>query len=638
MEDKELTNNQELEPKPKISFLKKLLKILGIMAAAFLILGLIGATLGSHIGRLFSKSGIMKPSIVRITLPQNYADDKEPFDIYIGSQHIDGSGEYAKLTKVSDTVWEGKNTFGEEEKDLDDWMVLKVRKSDQEAPKSVASQTEIQARINKEEFQRGALIVDYWSKDWGDSDINQTNSELKKSNVNWTFLAPVWDMTSVEPLKIWNDEGGTIQYNEEQLKNHIKKLRADGIEVMMGSQLCCTPQPSNFEGKTAAWWDDFFAQYENYMLYHAKIAQESGVKVFVMSFPSQSLPNVTGAPADAEKRFEKLYEKVRNAYNGKLALFDYVGGGAFDEGAGVKSHLFKNDLKIYEKFDLFAVSLWNQVSRTDNPSQEELDTNVAKILDEKVKNVYDKYKKPIIMQTAYRSADGCSFGTAKYSVDLISKNPDWEEYVEVEVIKSGLFKSTGTLKNIISIMIYDAREQAMIYESIYKAVAERDWITGVYPFVYHMKGFDFPRHPDYDIRRKPAENIIADWYARFKEHEELQKDQLIFEKDESWGECASNDPSECHKNTKIYSSGKMIVIEGKKTKELRIDSSGINQIKSQIRNSDIFNKTCEPKMIMDYWVDITISLDDKIKKLTNQACEKEIEPINKIMDETIKDK
>lgn len=464
---------------------------------------------------LLAKFVFMKPSMVRVTLSEAQAKDAT-FDLYLGSASADGTGNYIKLNKAGERTWEAKNTFGEDEKDINGMILMKARPSDLTVPESIAATKPMSPRVNGEEFQKGVLVVDYWAQEWGEKQISQTNQELNRSNVKWAFLAPPWDFKSFDPPKISGDIKN-MEYSEEQLKNHIKKLKADGIDVVVGPQLCCTPQPAKYEGKTKEWWDQYFSEYEKFMVYNARVSGEAGAKIFVFGIPGQSHPFMEGVPSDIEARWEKVLTSVRGVFHGKVALFDYVCCGAFDEGLpGFKSSMFREHSALYEKFDLFNVSMWNPVSRSDNPTQEELDNNVAKVMDDKIKYIYDEYKKPVFIQTAYRSADGASIGTQKYSVDLVSKNPDWKEFAQVEAIKGGLFKSNGALAGKVPFLTYDAREQAMVYEAIYKAVADRGWITGVYPFVYHMVGYDFPRQPDYDIRRKPAEKIMAEWYKYFK--------------------------------------------------------------------------------------------------------------------------
>lgn len=239
---------------------------------------------------------------VRVILPQTEIEQK-PFNLYVGNLNVDGGGDYIKLNKINQSTWEANTpTNLGDEKDINSFFVLKAREGDLKVPASLSANAKINSRINGEEFQNGVEIVDYWSKDWGDKEITQTNTELKKSNVKWVWLAPIWDFTSFDPPKIENVGGGTIQYSEEQLRNHIKKLKNDGLEVLMWPQLCCTLQPGNFD-KPNEWWDQFFVEYGKYMLYHAKLAEETGVKVFVFSIAGQAWPSSPTPPPDAEKRW-----------------------------------------------------------------------------------------------------------------------------------------------------------------------------------------------------------------------------------------------------------------------------------------------------------------------------------------------
>jgi hypothetical protein len=56
----------------------------------------------------------------------------------------------------------------------------------------------------------------------------------------------------------------------------------------------------------------------------------------------------------------------------------------------------------------------------------------------------------------------------------------------------------------------DLAEQAMIFDAVLAAVAARPYITGFYPFLYQYNAL--PLAPDYSVRGKPAEGVVAAWY------------------------------------------------------------------------------------------------------------------------------
>jgi hypothetical protein len=61
------------------------------------------------------------------------------------------------------------------------------------------------------------------------------------------------------------------------------------------------------------------------------------------------------------------------------------------------------------------------------------------------------------------------------------------------------------------VLVNDPVEQAMVYQGTLKAVAARPHIVGTYPFSYNY--IAIPLAPDYSIRGKAAEGVLAEWYA-----------------------------------------------------------------------------------------------------------------------------
>ena len=130
------------------------------------------------------------------------------------------------------------------------------------------------------------------------------------------------------------------------------------------------------------------------------------------------------------------------------------------------------------------------LAESSNPTQEKLNANAAKLFKNKLEPLYTKYGKPIIIvQVMYGSYEGVLQG---------------KEYSEHE---------TWLWAPSHPDVVFSGKEQAMAYEAVMKAVADAEYIIGVYPFGYHLE--EFPRHISLDIRGKPAERIIADWYKRF---------------------------------------------------------------------------------------------------------------------------
>ena len=64
---------------------------------------------------------------------------------------------------------------------------------------------------------------------------------------------------------------------------------------------------------------------------------------------------------------------------------------------------------------------------------------------------------------------------------------------------------------------YSAEQQAMIYESLMREIAQRPYIQGVFTWGYPY--IETPLVPDSAIRGKMAERILAKWFANSGESE-----------------------------------------------------------------------------------------------------------------------
>lgn len=163
-------------------------------------------------------------------------------------------------------------------------------------------------------------------------------------------------------------------------------------------------------------------------------------------------------------------------------------------GGNIGKHLYCAPVTDGEKWDFFVVILWAGIITPLDPKLDDLTKNVPSIFDSCLKPVYSRYGKPFFpTQIAYPSIDGGLQGTTF----LNGEDPAisiWEPYYDRTQL--------------------DLEEQAMGYDAILQAVAQTDYIIGMYPFVYFPD--TFPLSKEYNIRDKPAENVIAEWYQSIR--------------------------------------------------------------------------------------------------------------------------
>src|SRR3989344_2134363 len=320
--------------------------------------------------------------------------------------------------------------------------------------------------------------------EWG----RNLKMEKKAGNI-WNLKADLKDYKQINPVPIIASEGFGHTYPNDALDFHLNKMKADGFKVYMMPQICCADtSKANFSKE---WWDVWFNEYEKYAMYFVDKANKYNVEYLVITGDSV----VVGAspdkrPADYKERLEAVYSKAKSAYKGKLGRGLFIGG---EIGSKIPDIWPNTDsMPFIEQADFIGINWWVGLTDKNNPTQEELNANVKRIFDLRLKPLYEKYKKPIILQqVAYPSIDGGL--TGKAGVDDAA-TALWEPY-------SDKYK-------------LDLEEQAMGFEALMKNVAETSYVIGIYPFTYWPD--DFPLTKEYNVRGKPAEEVLSQWYKSIK--------------------------------------------------------------------------------------------------------------------------
>ena len=367
---------------------------------------------------------------------------------------------------------------------VEKWRWLPKAEYQMPAVPTSAGKVQFLPRLNSEKFQKGAMIVDFWWDNFKDL-LDSTHARLKEKGFEWIEIAPPWDYKQVNPVPIITSEGFGHTYSDEELDFHLNKMKTDGFKVYMMPQICCAD--TSKASFTKEWWDAWFNEYEKYAMYFVDKANKYNVEYLVISGDWVAVAaSPDKRPADYKERLEAIYSKVKSAYKGKFGRNLFIGGEIKDNIPDIWPNL--DYMPFMEQADFISINWWVGLTDKNNPTQEELNANAKKIFDLRLKPVYEKYTKPIILQqVAYPSIDGGL--TGKAGVDDAA-TAVWEPY-------SDKYK-------------LDVEEQAMGFEAIMDAVSQSSYITGVYPFTYWPD--EFPLTKEYNIRGKPAEDVLSQWY------------------------------------------------------------------------------------------------------------------------------
>jgi hypothetical protein len=338
-------------------------------------------------------------------------------------------------------------------------------------------------RIDGYTFQEGVVFADFWW-DIFTPLIPSTNARMQASSINWVQLAPTWDYEQTKPTPIISTKTAP-SYPDDRLRFHLEKLQEDGFSIYLEPQVCCTNiYAVEDEVFTPEWWDAWYEQYEYYLLYHVDIANDYGIEYLVVS---DDWFVIEKKPEGYEQRLTDIYAAIDERYSGKLGRKIFLGSGNLEEGF---QPFYPNveDMPYMDKWDFIAVNFWAGISDSLDPTPEELDQNVEKIFETRLKPLYTQYGKPLVLNSvAYSSIDGCLMGNVEWDDVAIQM---WEPY-----------STTYTL---------DLAEQAMGFDAIMRAVAKHNYIIGVYPFFYFPD--TFPTSMEFNIRDKPAEEVLSQWY------------------------------------------------------------------------------------------------------------------------------
>jgi len=360
-------------------------------------------------------------------------------------------------------------------------------------PTMSAQLTTFEPRLNGLEFQAGVQINDFWpaavpagTSSGFDPGIDSTSQAIGNARANWVQIAPAWDYEQIMPTPILKPfPGGS--YPEASLRAHIRNLKAHGYKVFLLLQTCCNEPTDAFTQSVdanAAWWDAWYAQIENFILFHAVLAEEEGVDAIALAQGNALYGN---APAGRIQRWEALEAKLRLAYGG---LFGYTLS-TLDSCCSYSptNGFFNGGIEeIYHLMDFIAVYIWAGIADNTTPTQAHLDTNAEALFAGALDPIYTATNLPIIVPLAYASYDGGAINA---------------RFVDDVAYISGFPEKDSPLT-------YDGIEQAMVYQAIMKAVAKRPHVTGLYPFGYNWVTMSLA--PIYGIRGKAAEKVLAEWY------------------------------------------------------------------------------------------------------------------------------
>lgn len=342
-------------------------------------------------------------------------------------------------------------------------------------------------------FTAGIAFDPSYHPSWG-SQVITAIEMVNNLEANWLILQPTWSFTTMDPpvLEILPSQNMLLP----ELISYITTSSSAGLNVGIypTPQFPLPPDQWWYEARRDfSWWVVWFDRYTQFILHHAQLASQYNLGAMIIGgeWIMPALPggvlydgSPSGVPADAESRWRNLITQIRELYPGTLIwALKYPQG-------------IQDTPSFITEADEIMLHWSAPLSEADSPSIIELYTEAARIFDLEIYPIYNSKDLPVILAIEYPSANGSSSGcitvnneTCTSGGELSTNNPDMDNAV------------------------LDLEEQANLYNAVFMAVNERDWIKGVISM-----GFYPPiplQDPSISVYSKPASGVLWYWFPRF---------------------------------------------------------------------------------------------------------------------------
>ena len=274
-------------------------------------------------------------------------------------------------------------------------------------------------------------------------------------------LVPYGFTSADKPTAIRRAGNSIGTESDESLRVATADARQLGLRVMMKPQIWLSYQvwPSDIDFETDQEWDAWFESYESWILSYALLAEELRVDLFCVG------TELTHPALERPEQFRQVIAKVRRVYHGPLTY-------------AANWYQEFEALTFWDALDLVGLDNYYPLADSADSGEEQLRVAAARVAD-RIEAVALRVRKPVIFtEVGFPSVRAA--GTAKH-------------------------EGSPT----------DLERQALLYRVTFETYWSRSWFYGF----YWWKWFSDPKNAgpggdEWTPRGKPAERVVADWYAK----------------------------------------------------------------------------------------------------------------------------
>lgn len=303
---------------------------------------------------------------------------------------------------------------------------------------------------------------------------------LEDHHVNWISQTPFgWQTGHDNPEITFHRERGRRGERDRGLALVGELARAKGIKTLLKPHIWIRQANgkwrSDIEMNSEEEWNQWFAQYEAFILHYAQLAEQFqfeglciGTELYIAS-------------TQHEQRWRDIISKIRKVYSGQLTY---------------AANFYKEyeEIAFWDELDYIGIQGYFSLTNKENPSLQELKVGWEPHF-QKIKQVQARWQKPIVFtEIGYRS-----------SLDAAIHPWEWEKRGE-EVEEAEISIQT----------------QALCYQAMFETFWQEKWINGF--FIWKWTSEIYKTQPDTRRRRKrsplsftpkqPGLEVIKQWYTQ----------------------------------------------------------------------------------------------------------------------------
>jgi len=298
---------------------------------------------------------------------------------------------------------------------------------------------------------------------------------LVTNQVNWIVQTPFGWQRTIDSTTIRLATNGNVFWGEtdEGLRVTAELARARGIHTLLKPHIWIMRGGGwrgEIEMKSDEDWDEWFAQYEQFILHYAKLAEQNNIEALCIG---TELHNTLKYH---EKKWRNVIAQIRKVYHGSLTY---------------AANWYKEyeEIPFWDALDNIGIQAYFPLVDSDSDSDSTTIEDLKKSWDRHlraIEKVHVKYNKPVIFtEIGYRS-------TTKAAREPWS----WPQ--------------RGKKRDEVDLQL-----QKRCYQAFFETAWQEPWMTGVYFWKWfpHQARAGGESSDGFTPQNKPAEIVMRKWFT-----------------------------------------------------------------------------------------------------------------------------